>query len=152
MKSSSKILASALLATAGLIGIQTQVLADNDRDFRNWGHGEYQQTMSAMQESYRLSGLIDERQDRQYDRVLEGLRSGALTQNEFFKLMQEQRSIRQQERQFLADGILGQREYESLDQALNRADEHIRVEKHDQETRYGRPEPRPYGAPHPWSH
>jgi len=152
MKSSSKFLASALLAASGLIGIQTQAIADDDHNFSRWGHGDYQQNMRTMQESYRLSGQIDERQDKQHDRILEGLRSGKLTQSEFFNLMQEQRSIRLQERQFLADGFLGPREYESLNQALNRADEHIRFEKHDQETRNGYPEPRPYGGPNSWSH
>ncbi len=151
MKSTSKLLVSALL-TMGLIGIQTQAMADDDHNFPRWGHGEYQQNVRAMQESIRLSAQIDERQDNQLDRILAGLRSGKLTQNEFFNLMQEQRSIRQQERQFLADGFLGPRESESLNQALNRADEHIRFEKHDQETRNGYPETRPYGGPAPWSH
>lgn len=151
MKSSSKILGSVLLATAGLIGMQTQAMADDDRRFSNWGQSEQQQNRRAFQESYRLAGQIDDRQDNQLERILEGLRSGKLTQNEFFNLMQEQRSIRRQERQFLADGFLGPREYETLSQALNRADEHIRVEKHDLETRYGRPEPRPYGGPAPWA-
>lgn len=151
MKSTSKLLVSALL-TMGLIGIQTQAMADDDHNFPRWGYGEYQQNVRAMQESYRFSGRIDERQDNQLDRILAGLRSGKLTQNEFFNLMQEQRSIRQQERQFLADGFLGPREYESLNQALNRADEHIRFEKHDQESRNGYLEPRSYGGPNPWSH
>jgi hypothetical protein len=152
MKRSNRILAGAVLAAAGLIGIQTQAMADDDHNFPRWGHSEYQQNMRAMQESIRLSGQIDERQDNQLDRILAGLRSGKLTQNEFFNLMQEQRSIRQQERQFLTDGFLGPREFESLNHALNRADEHIRFEKHDQETRNGYPEPRPYGGPAPWSH
>lgn len=148
MKSNSKLLISALL-TMGLIGIQTQAMADDDHNFPRWGQSDYQQNMGAMQESIRLSGQIDERQDNQLDRILAGLRSGKLTQNEFFNLMQEQRGIRQQERQFLADGFLGPRESESLNQALNRADEHIRFEKHDQETRNGYREPRPYGGPAP---
>jgi hypothetical protein len=152
MKSSSKILASALLAASGLVGIQTQALADDDHNFPRWGQSEYQQNMRPMQESYRLSAQIGERQDNQLDRILEGLRSGKLTQIEFFNLMQEQRGIRQQERQYLADGFLGPREYESLNQALNRADEHIRFEKHDRETRNGYSEPRPYGGQAPWSH
>jgi hypothetical protein len=152
MKNSSKILASALLAATGLIGIQSQAIADDDHNFPRWGHSEYQQNMRAMQESFRLARQIDERQDNQLDRILAGLRTGKLTQNEFFNLMQEQRDIRQQERQFLADDFLEPREYESLNQALNRASDHIRIEKHDQENSNGFPEPRRYGGPAPWSH
>ena len=151
MKRTTKLLASALLAAGALIGIQTPAAADDDHRLPSWGQGEHQQNRRAFQEGYRLAGQIDDRQDNQHDRILEGLRSGKLTQNEFFNLMQEQRSIRQQERQFLADGFLGPREYESLSQALNRADEHIRVEKHDRDARYGRVEPRPYGGPGTWS-
>ena len=149
MKNSSKILASALLAATALIGVQTQALADDD--YSRWGRGEHQQNMRAMQESFRLLKQIDERLDNQLERILAGLQSGALTQVEFFNLMQEQRDIRQQERQYLADDFFGPREFDSLNQALNRADEHIRFEKHDREHRNGAPEPRPYGAPTPWN-
>ena len=151
MKSSSKILVSILLAAAGLIGIQTQVMADDNHNFQRWGDSDHQQNLRTLQVSYRLSGQIDERQNRQHDRILQGLREGSLTQSESFNLMQEQRSIRRQERQYLADDFFGPREYESLNQALNRADEHIRFEKHDQEARYSHPEPRPYGGPGLWS-
>ncbi|HYP69107.1 MAG TPA: hypothetical protein VEP67_12770 [Thiobacillaceae bacterium] len=151
MKFNSKVLASALLAAMGLIGIQTQAMANDEHNFPRWGYEGYQQNSRAMQESNRLAGQIDARQTRQHDRILEGLRSGELTQNEVFNLMQEQRGIRQQERLFLADGFLGPREFERLNQALNRADEHIRFEKHDQESRSGYPEPHPYGRPVPWS-
>ena len=139
MKFNSKVLASALLAAMGLIGIQTQATANDEHNFPRWGYGAHQQNLRASQERYSLSGQINERQNRQHDRILQGLRGGSLTQIEFFNLMQEQRSIRQQERQFLADGFLGPREYESLNQALNRADEHIRFERHDREARYSLP-------------
>jgi hypothetical protein len=152
MKNSSKILASALLAATGLIGIQTQAMADDDRSNSRWGHSEYQQDLRALRESIRLAGQIDERLDNQLDRILAGLRAGRLTQNEFFTLMQEQRSIHQQQRRFLADGALGPREFDSLNQALNQADEHIRHENHDrQNASNGYPERRPYGGPTPWS-
>ena len=152
MKNGSKILASALLAATGLIGIQTQAMGDDNRNYPRLGHSEYQQDVRALRESIRLAGQIDERLDNQLERILGGLRTGRLTQDEFFGLMQEQRNIRQQERRFLADGTLGPREFDSLNQALNQADEHVRHEKHDRENANGHREPRTYGGPAPWSH
>ena len=151
MKSSSKILGSILLAAAGLIGIQTQVMADDNHNFQRWGDGEHQQNMRAMQESFGCPSKSTSGRTGSLTASCKACASGALTQIEFFNLMQEQRSIRQQERQYLADDFFGPREYESLNQALNRADEHIRFEKHDQEARYSHPEPRPYGGPGLWS-
>ena len=49
--------------------------------------------------------------------------------------MQENRAIRHQERQYLADGQVSRFEYDRLDRHLDRANQHIRFERHDQDTR-----------------
>jgi hypothetical protein len=151
MKATNKFFASAVMAAMSLMGVQSVAQADDDHNFGRWGRGDYQQNMKALQESQRLSDKIDDRQDNQLDRIMEGFRTGKLNQNEFFRLMQEQRDIRKQERQYLADGFMNPREYESLDRALDEASKHIMFEKHDRDNAHN-PPPRPFGGPVPGGH
>lgn len=150
MKAPHKRIAAAILTIVGVIGIQGLAHAGDDDDFGRWGHGGRWQEQRALAESQRLASQIDDRQDNQFDRIMQGFRSGRLTQNEFFNLMQEQRSIHKQERQYLADGWLTPREFDALNQSLDQAGAHIRYEKHDRDAAYN-PPPRPYGGPAPWS-
>jgi hypothetical protein len=68
---------------------------------------------------------IDRREAEQRYRIRQGLADGSLTQGEAMRLRQEQRWIRTQERQFLADGVLDHRERRILHRELTRASRHI---------------------------
>jgi hypothetical protein len=78
---------------------------------------------------------VNARQHSQHDRIAQGVRSGALTQDEAKALRADQRSIRQEERQYKSDGMLTRDERRDLHQDLNAASRSIYSEKHDAETR-----------------
>lgn len=81
------------------------------------------------------SQQIDARQARQVERIRFGVQTGQLTRREFRKLMREQDRIQAMEHHFRADGRLDARETARLDQALDQARRHIRVQMHDQQAR-----------------
>lgn len=88
---------------------------------------------------YRVRGWdpsIDRREDRQHDRIVQGIRSGELTQREAQRLMAEQRMIRQEERRYKSDGVLTDWERRDLQRDLDRASQHIYNETHDAQRRY----------------
>jgi hypothetical protein len=76
---------------------------------------------------------VDARQQRQHERILQGMRSGALTPHEVHQLMRDQMEIRHMERRFLADGRIDRDEWQRLDKALDEASRNIREEKHDRQ-------------------
>jgi hypothetical protein len=78
---------------------------------------------------------IDRREHHQMERIQQGMRSGALTRDEAKRLLQEQRGIRQEERQYKSDGVLTQDERIDLQQDLNAASQHIYNETHDADRR-----------------
>ena len=78
---------------------------------------------------------IDARQDRQHDRIEQGIRSGELTRREARELLREQREIAALEARFRADGRLSPWEYRILDRELDDASRNIRQEKHDRQAR-----------------
>lgn len=88
-------------------------------------------------ENLRLRVLINERQDKQTDQILEGLYERRITPIEFRKLMDEQREIMKMERTFLSDGFLSKIEFQKLDAALDEASRRIFKESHDAEGRSG---------------
>lgn len=77
------------------------------------------------------AGPIEERQQRQQDRIAEGVASGSLTPKEATRLEAEQTKIGAEKRAFLRDGKLGPRERAKLRRDQNRASRHIYKEKHD---------------------
>ena len=79
---------------------------------------------------------IDRREHREMERIQQGIRSGELTRNEARRLMNEQRMIRQEERQYKSDGVLTRDERKDLLQDLNAANQHIYNETHDAERRF----------------
>ena len=93
----------------------------------------------AFQESLRMKNEVNERQDRQLDRVLSGFYDKKITLVEFRKLMDEQQNIRKMERGFLADGIMNRAEFQKLDAALDIANRNIFQQAHDDDDRKGRP-------------
>jgi CRISPR/Cas system-associated endoribonuclease Cas2 len=78
---------------------------------------------------------VNAHQRDQHDRIAEGVRSGSLTKDEAKGLRAEQRSIRQEERQYKSDGVLTRDERKDLRQDLNVASRNIYSEKHDAEVR-----------------
>lgn len=89
------------------------------------------------QETLRMMNEIDERQDRQQDRILSGLYERRINPMEFRKLMDEQRAIRLQERQAMADGFLSRTEFQNLNVALENASRNIMREMNDGHGRRG---------------
>jgi hypothetical protein len=79
--------------------------------------------------------LVNARQERQTDRMVQGVASGELTRQEATELTQERRDIRQLESSYKADGVLTEAERKDLHQQLDRAGEEIREEKHDGQQR-----------------
>lgn len=78
---------------------------------------------------------VNQRQHSQQHRIQQGVKSGELTKDEAKGLRVEQRSIRQEERQYKSDGILTKAERTDLRQDLNAASRTIYNEKHDSDTR-----------------
>lgn len=78
---------------------------------------------------------IDRIQQRQHDRIVQGIRSGELTRREAHRLIEEQRAIRAEERAYLADGVLTRAERADLCEDLSDARRHIYNETHDAQIR-----------------
>jgi hypothetical protein len=77
------------------------------------------------------SPKIDKRQVNQQGRIFNGIRSGALTPKETYRLEKQQASIRAQEAQFKSNGNLSNRERHILNHRLNKASNAIYKAKHN---------------------
>ncbi len=95
----------------------------------NWGPGWNDRR------NFRFEDSVDARQERQSQRIEQGVRSGGLTPHEARRLMREQRQISRLERDFRADGWLDPHERRVLDRELDDAGRHIRHQKHDPDWR-----------------
>ena len=82
------------------------------------------------------AAAINDRQDAQLDKVVEGVNAGLITRDQFAALMAQQKDIRNKERTFLADGFLSQPEYQALQADMDTVDQAIRFASR------GRPQPR----------
>lgn len=78
---------------------------------------------------------VNARQHQQNHRIKQGVRSGELTKDEAKGLREERRAIRQEERDYKADGRLTRDERKDLHQDLNDLSKDIYTEKHDGEKR-----------------
>lgn len=107
----------------------------------------------AFKESLQMIKDVNDRQDRQLERILARFYEGRLTPAEFRKLMDEQADIRKMERSFMADGFLNRYEFNRLDEALNAASRNIFREAHDANGKpgYGYGYGKPYYGPAPWN-
>lgn len=76
---------------------------------------------------------LDQRQDAQMQRILNGMENGKLTLREATSLIREHLAIASLERKYLADGRLGPNELAQLEQRLDEADRNIRFEIRDRE-------------------
>ena len=72
------------------------------------------------------AAAINDRQDAQLDKVVEGVNAGQITRDQFAALMAQQKEIRNKERTFLADGFLSQPEYQALQADMDTVDQAIR--------------------------
>lgn len=150
MKTATKFIVSTFLTTMGLMSIQGMARADTD-----FGRFAYDEPHPALQahavDQDRLIDAVNERMSRQRFRIQQGYRFGRLTPDEYARLMREHRDIRRQEQWFLTDRYLDRREYAVLNQALDRASNHIRFEKHDWDN-IPPASPRFFGGPAPWGY
>lgn len=106
---------------------------------RPWGHQFQNNWRHGQQYGHHVRGwdpTIDRREDRQHDRIVQGIRSGELTQREAQRLIAEQRTIRQEERFFKSDGVVTAWERDRLQRDLDAASRHIYAETHDAQRRY----------------
>jgi hypothetical protein len=79
---------------------------------------------------------INDRQDAQLDKVIEGVNNGRITRDQFSAVMAQHKDIRNKERDFLKDGFLSQPEYQALQADMDNVDQAIRFASR------GRPQPR----------
>jgi hypothetical protein len=113
------------------------------RDFGVDQRQQYQQQRMQQGSGYDRVGFehfdsrdIDRLQERQRERILQGIRSGELTRGEASRLIAEQRMIQREERRYRADGALTRDERRDLWQDLNAAGRHIYNETHDTQGRF----------------
>lgn len=116
------------LSALGLMASGAQ--AGWDRDDYDYDYGQGHRG-HAYQQSQQFGQHLDARQDQQMERIQAGRREGDLRRAEFRELMREQREISSLERRFRADGVIGVREFERLDHALDVANRNIRAERRD---------------------
>ena len=76
---------------------------------------------------------LDQRQDAQMQRILNGMDSGRLSSREAAGLLREHLAIANLERSFMSDGRLGPDELASLERHLSDAERHITFEQNDRE-------------------
>ena len=130
-----KIVQSLGLAVA--LGVSAGAFAHGNEDYRAGYDSPAFNKHPVFQENLRLMIEINARQDKQMERILNGFYERRIRPHEFRSLMDEQRDIRNMERQFLSDGFLNRFEYQKLDAALHNASRSIFKEGHDAQGRPG---------------
>lgn len=76
---------------------------------------------------------VDARQERQQQRIDQGVASGELNKREAARLEREQQRIQRHEEKAEADGVVTKGERRRLKQEQDRASRHIAKEKHDRQ-------------------
>ena len=79
-----------------------------------------------LENNRQVAHIINDRQDQQVDRIVEGVRSGRVGRDQFVMLMQNQKRLREIERSYLVDGFWARDEYEAMVRALDDEDRNIR--------------------------
>ena len=87
---------------------------------------------------------VNARQHAQHQRTQQGVRSGELTHDEAKSLRQEEKTLREEEHAYKADGKLTPAERKDLHQDANQISKDIYQEKHDGQVRPGAPLPPPH--------
>ncbi len=88
-------------------------------------------SFTAAAEAGTKSPGIDRREARQQGRINQGIRSGALTPRETYRLQRQQANIRAKEARFKSDGNFSQRERHAVKNHLNRSSQSIYRLKHN---------------------
>ena len=110
----------------GLLGLTTTTLA------ADYGYG-------GGAPSRHFDNRVDRRQDKQWARINNGIKSGSLSRREAKRLRKDQRKINRMERGFERDGYYGPRERRAMKHALDRTNHRIKRSKHNDYGRsYGR--------------
>lgn len=125
------------LGLAAVMAVSAGAFAHGNDDYRAGHNGPAFNSHPAFQESLRLMREVNERQDNQHDRILNGFYERRIDPQEFRRLMDQQKDIRRMERTFLSDGFLTRFEYQKLDAALDNASRSIRYEANDAQGRPG---------------
>jgi hypothetical protein len=125
------------LGLAAMMAVSAAAFAHGNDDYRPGPNGPAYNAHPAFQESLRLMHEVNQRQDQQTDRILNGFYERRINPAEFRRLMDGQREIRNMERAFLSDGILSRPEYQRLDAALVAAGRNIFQQGHDAQGRPG---------------
>jgi len=99
--------------------------AGQPRFGNQWGHPSQARALSR----------INRMQAQQHRQIVQGIRSGDLTQREAQRLRAQQRTIRREERAYLADGRLSRSERHDLYGDLRSANRQIYNQRHDRQTR-----------------
>ena len=94
-----------------------------------------------MENNRRAYVAINDRQEQQLDKIVEGVNNNIISKIEFTDLMVQQKQISNQERAYMADGFLTQDEYQHLNTLLDYADHAIRFATRSEPYRRG---PRAY--------
>ena len=81
--------------------------------------------------STKANAVTEKRQDRQENRIEQGIKKGYLTPAEISKLNQEQANIEKMQQQFNSDGKVSKDEAKQLHSVLNDASNDIWLQKHD---------------------
>lgn len=74
---------------------------------------------------------VDRREQRQQNRVANGLKNGSLTPHETAKIERDEAKIRRDEARAKADGVVTSREQERLNRELNHTSREIRRDTHN---------------------
>lgn len=82
--------------------------------------------------------VLDQRQERQAERIQQGWQSGELTRGEAAGLIRGQQQLRRMEYRAKADGQVTPRERARLQHNANVQSRHIFRQKHDGQSRRGR--------------
>ena len=82
-----------------------------------------------------FAASINERQQKQRDRIANGIQSGELTRVEAKKLTKQQHKIAAKEARFKSDGVLTRKERSKLQHNLNKASKNIYRKKHNKASR-----------------
>lgn len=88
----------------------------------------------ALAETYEQ--IIDRRQDRQEDRIDQGIRSGELNRREAARLERGQAHVNLMENRALADCSISRGEFRWIEQAQNDQSRRIHRQKHDRQHRH----------------
>lgn len=90
-------------------------------------------TLTATLTQTAMAKSIDDKQDTQKDRIVQGVKSGELTAKETWRLGNQQKSIYKKEHRFKADGTFTRRERAIIHRDLLKSSGGIYKQKHDRQ-------------------